>query len=263
MKIKRLTLAQAKKLNLSRFNRDVRPEHVAKILTGMTENFDLIPPIRVSTDNIILDGTHRLRAYLTGMEQGKLPANTTIPVIFVKSTPEEEMEFIKKTNSGTKPYILSDYVKMNMEAGSDSISKLDKWCSERELCINQKHTFNRVKYAYGAAFLLGKRSDASLKNGTFELTKEDIKTGTKIYNEINELRTILGWPSNSVRYDIWAKVWRDMRDKHSFTEWKNVFETQKKAISARTPYSVKGFIDLLNAVSSMAGKETKKKVAKK
>lgn len=266
VEIKMISLAEAKKLRLSEFNRDIRQSHVARMLSQLINSPETMAIIEVTDYGVVLDGSHRLMAFIAGREQGSLPKNVKLVARVNHINPEQERELVMAMNSGNKPYVLEDYVKMSVKGGNESVSRLMEWCSDKELCRNSHYGEGKVKPAFGAAFLVGKRCDSALKRGTFELTPEDIETGTAIYNEIDALRTELGWPAAGIHYDIWAKVWRDYRDSHSFDEWRNEFATQKRVLSLRTPSSVAGFRDFLRAVSDSISRKQRsaaRKVEKK
>lgn len=258
MRIKHITYNEAQNLKLSEYNREVIAPHVAEVISGMCKNFDTIPPITVTDYGVILDGQHRREAFVTAIKQKKLPMSTKLPVNIIKCKPEEEKELIKDLNSHTKQYILKDYIKMH-EQDCEGIQLLNEWCKDKELCINTHYTENRIKHAFGASFLVGNRSDSALRNGTLVITPEDIELGTQIYNEINEIRNILGWEIPSIRYDLMAKVWRDCREDHPFKEWKREFKDQAKHIRRQIPYSVRGFNQFFDAINSAIGRKAKKK----
>lgn len=249
VEIKMISLAEAKKLRLSEFNRDIRQSHVATILNQLINSPETMAIIEVTDYGVVLDGSHRLMAFIAGREQGSLSKDVKLVARINHIDPNKERELVMAMNSGNKPYVLEDYVKMSRVAGNESVSRLVEWCAGKELCRNSHYGEGKVKPAFGAAFLVGKRCDTALKRGTFELTPEDIETGNEIYAEIDALRKELGWPAAGIHYDIWAKVWRDYRDRHSFESWLNEFSSQKRVLAMQVPTSVAGFRNFLDAVS--------------
>lgn len=259
--IKKLSYKQVKEnLKQSPYNRDINDRHVAECLAGMISNPELIPPIIVSkeTDHII-EGLHRNIAFLLGIERGVLPASLKLDVKYISCPPEKELEMIRECNRHTRKYRGNDYVTMHIKAGSESIKALDEWCAKRELCVDSRFTENRVMHSVGTAFLTGKDHREALIAGTFTLTDDDIEFGTMLYDEVNELRKILGWPSTACSYDIFAKVWRDMRGMHDFDTWKKAFAKHAPLLkSMRRPSNKAEYVAFLTRMGdSVRGKSAK------
>lgn len=257
MKIKELSVAQAEKLQLSKYNRELRPEHVASLATGYVENFTLMPPIQITTKNIIIDGAHRREAFINAAKSGRIDPKSKLTVIVVEANPEDEKRFIMKANTNAKNYTLPDYINMNVADGIDDYKLLEDWCRNHELCVSTAHRKFRLKHAFGCAFLLGRRNDNALRSGGLKITPEDIEMGNIIYNEINELRMILGWPVATIRYDIFAQVWRDIRENHEFSEWKKEFKNQAPNIRLQIPYTIRGFNQFLDSINGAIDRKAK------
>lgn len=248
--IKSLNFKQASELKTSEFNRTLSLEHVARLMTDMMNNFESFGPIIISQRGTIIDGAHRREAFLNCMKQGKIPADSKLLVKVNEVSPEEEQDLIRRTNSHTKNWVMSDYVKSNIAAGNDSIKKMAEWCSTRELCINSHRKTDPIKYTFGVAFLLGKLNGNLIKDSSFSLTEDDIQIGTEIYDEINELRKILKWDVPVNRYDYWAVAWRTARQWHPFDVWKKEFKRMANQLHREIPYTKKGFSTMLGYIDS-------------
>lgn len=261
--IKELNASQAAQLNLSAFNRELKQEHVAELMSDMMHNFQAFGPITVSERNTIIDGAHRREAFVNCVTQGKLPSDSKLLVKVISVPVEEEQDLIRKTNSHTKSWTMPDYVKANIAAGNDSIKKLAEWCSTRELCLNEFRKKDRIKYTYGLAFLTGKKNVGDIQNNTLKLSDEDIELGTAIYDEINELRQIIKWEIPNNRFDYWAMLWRDARNWHPFAEWRKEFKKQAKTLQREIPYNMASFSKFLAALDSSISHNAPKKKMKK
>lgn len=248
--IQELNAAEVENLQLSVYNRAINNDHVARLSTAMSNNFSSFGPITVSDRGVIIDGAHRRLAFLNAVKKGFIPADSTLKVMYISVSPEEERKLIQTTNSNSKNWTMTDYVRSNIAAGSDSLRRLVEWAEKKELCINDRRNNDRIKYSFASTFIMGRRQDDALRQGTLEITDEQLAVADEIHDEINELRQILGWSIPAVRYDHWAQVWHEMRKLHTFKEWKAEIKLQKKALQNQIPYTIRGFEQFLGSLDS-------------
>ncbi len=232
--IKSVSRKETIMFNSNSQNRVINHGHVSKIKEQMRMSLDRMPPITINdiTQNVI-DGQHRLKAFQKLIDDGELPANSTIDVKFVSIPEDEEKEAIINANTNSKNWSLDDYIASYAKTNSD-YKLLDEWCSNRALTIDG----NKKKYRYGAAILKGVACSKQLKDGTFHLTLDDFSRGEIVHTELLEIIDVLGKPVKGNYIEYMSVSWCQVRHLHPFKEWLKELKTKKGTLTKK-PFSNK------------------------
>ena len=127
---------ETNEFNSNSENRVINHGHVNKIKEQMKTSLNVMPPITINdiTKNII-DGQHRLKAFQKLVDDGELPLDSRLPVMFVTISTDFEKEAIINANTNSKNWSLDDYIASY--AKSNHIYKqLDEWCSNHALTVD-------------------------------------------------------------------------------------------------------------------------------
>lgn len=215
-------------------NRVINHGHVGKIKEQMRTSLNVMPPITINdvTKNII-DGQHRLKAFQKLVDDGELPLDSKLPVMFVTIPTASEKEAIINANTNSKNWSLDDYIASYAKCNSD-YKQLDEWCGSHALTIDG----NKRKYRYGASILKGVASSKQLKDGTFKLTLDDFSRGELVHTELIEIIDILGKPSKGNYIEYMAVSWCQVRSLHQFKEWLKELKSKKGTLTKK-PFSNK------------------------
>lgn len=222
------------KFNSSNENRVINHGHVNRIKEQMKTNLEVFPPITVNeiTNNII-DGQHRLEAFKKLVDNGDLPSDAKLSIMYVQIPVSEEKESIINANTNSKNWSLDDYI-ASYSKSNNEYQKLNEWCLSHSLCNDGK----KSKFRYGAAMLKGIACAPSLKDGSFFLTQEDMKRGETIHDELLEIVGILNKPTKGNYFEYMAVSWNQVREWHSFKDWLREIKLKKNNINKK-PFSNK------------------------
>jgi hypothetical protein len=217
------------RFNSNNENRVINHGHVNRIKEQMKQHLDVFPPITINeVTNNIIDGQHRLKAFQKLVDEGDISKDSQISVMYVNIPISEEKESIINANTNSKNWSLDDYIASYSKCNSE-YKKLNEWCQSHTLCTDGK----KSKFRYGAAMLKGVACAASLKDGSFFLTEEDIERGEKIHTELVEIVGVLGKPIKGNYFEYMAVSWNQVREWHSFKEWLKEFKLKKNAINKK------------------------------
>jgi hypothetical protein len=111
---------------------------------------------------------------------------------------------------------------------------LDEWCSEHSLTLDG----NKRKYRYGASILKGRACSKELKDGSFNITEDDLTNGELIHSELIEIIDVLGKPVKGNYIEYMAVSWCQVRALHTFKEWLKEIKTKKNTL-VKKPFSNK------------------------
>ena len=226
-----VSLEKAKTFSLNSKNRVCNPCHFEKIKREMIDSLNVMPPITVNVvTNNIIDGQHRHKAFVKLREEGILPENSTLKVMYVEISAEDELKAIVKANNNSKGWTLDDFVASYIVSGIVSYVKLDKWCKEHALSSEN----GKSKIRYGSAILTGRRASNDLKNGTFTFTDEEMQRAENVHSEMQEIIEVFGMKGRGVWIESLAVSWIAVREQHNFRTWMKEFKS-KKSMFLRMP----------------------------
>lgn len=219
---------EAKGFGRNQMNRVVNENHVSKLMKSLVHSeFSIMPPIMLNqATNHIIDGQHRLEAYLRLVEAGVLPESTTIEVYCIDLPESSELDEIIRANTNSKNWSVDDYIGCHARAGKEDYKKLFEWCKDHELTSNN----GKPKYKYGGAILLGHTCYNELKNGTFTATDEQYERAEQVHAELLEITDAMGLHGSNNWIEGLIVSWMSFREKHTLGEWvkaiKAKFRTQ-------------------------------------
>ena len=175
--------------------------------------FGVIPVVVNPITSHIMEGQHRLAAFIKAYENGDIDDNARIMVAFWEIEDEELENIITiDLNSKTKNWSVEDY--MNSYAQYiDSYSMLMEFCKSHSLCHEFSNTGReKLKYRYAAAMITGKGQQSALKAGTFSFTEEQYKNADTIHKELCDIRKKLGFPLIGTEIEYMAIEWYVQRN---------------------------------------------------
>lgn len=217
---KLVSAPEAAKFKYNPANRILNKRHVDDFYDSIRCDYDMLVkydvpvvfdgvPIYVNPKTMnVLDGQHRLTAFLRAVTGGMIPPNSCIVVMFLECDPDAEILKIQQFNTKAKNWVTGDFVRACMTAGLDSYKKLYDFTSSHSICWNK----NTLLYSYAHLFLKGTLGDISIREGQFFVTDEEIALGHTIHEEIVKLREILGITTKNNQLQRMIIVWRRRRD---------------------------------------------------
>jgi hypothetical protein len=224
------------KLNPNPFNRKIDDAHKCRIKKQIRESPLTIPPIRVNViTNNIIDGHHRVEAFKELQREGMLGEKTTLPVMFVTLSCQEEMNSIISASANSKNWGTRDYVDVFSKV-NPNYQTLLIWGKTHEICQSKRSGIN---YRMVCAFIKGKNGHI-LKKNDLKITDSEIKYADMLHDEIIELCHALGenpidGKTGTLRgsHHIADMVlsWRVIRNQRPFTEWKKSARALRTTIS--------------------------------
>ena len=231
-KIMYLTYEQVKKLVFRTGNRPVKMSHVKELINKkeLIKNgkWDMHEAVLVNIlTNVILNGQHRVTAYLWAIENGIISKDTLLKVDYDEVPIEEELDVIRKVNGG-KNWNNDTIVESKAAEGDHNYVQLVKFCDEHELCHKGKS--NR-SYRAAVAMMTGKRVDFEKDNFTFSQKLAD--RGNKVHNELVSILNILKMSRGDAGVEGMATAWFYYRSDHPWAEWKKMFKSSKRSINNR------------------------------
>jgi hypothetical protein len=226
-------------------NRLINHSHVAKIKEQMKNSLSNFPPININRQtNNIIDGQHRLKAFQKLIDEGTLPIDAKLAVMYSNMAEEVEREAIINANTNSKNWSLDDYMS---SYAFDNIEyrKLDEWAQTHTLCFDGKKT----KFRYAAAMLKRQNCTKQLKDGTFNILPDDYIKGEEIHDELIEILSILEKPLNGNFIESITLAWANIRQLHTFKDWLRELKL-KKVIINKKPFANKKDWDIIFSMLS-------------
>lgn len=210
---------------LNQENRAYNHAHLMKIQKQCLASLETMPPITINiVTNHIVDGQHRLKAFQTLVENGELPQDAKIKVMFVEIPVNEEKQAIIDANTNSKNWSLDDYIASYAKAGVSSYATLDQWCKAHALSSEN----GKSKFRYGAAIITGKRCANELKNGEFSFTSEELERADEIHAEMLEIVELFGLKGKGSWIESLATSWISVRKQHDFRLWMRELKAKKQ-----------------------------------
>lgn len=220
-----VTYEETLKFGTNQENRTINHGHVEKMKKQCLKSLEIMPPITINVvTNHIIDGQHRLKAFQSLIESGKIGRDTKIKVMYVEVPIEEEKEQIIEAQVNSKSWSLDDYIASYAKAGIISYIKLDEWCKAHPLS-NQN---GKSKFRYGAAIITGKRCSSDLKNGEFSFTEEEFQRADEVHAEMLEIVELFGLKGKGAWIESLANSWMAVRNQHEFRSWMRELKNKKQ-----------------------------------
>ena len=222
-----LNYEKASAISFNRENRKINHGHLNKIKKQLLTAFDLIPPITGNmVTNHIVDGQHRLEAYLSLVKDGSLPKDTLLKAMYVNIPVDEETSRTIDANTNSKNWSVEDYIESYIKKGVVSYVKLNDWCMNHLLTSEN----GKSKFRYGAAMIKKKGCQNELKEGKFEATDEEFLAADEIHAELLEITELFGLKGKGSWLEALAISWAEIREQHDFREWMKEFKVKKQKL---------------------------------
>lgn len=208
-------------------NRDIIPSKVKYLRSILFEDgiWQTIMPVVVNTVTMnILDGQYRRTVYLQLVEEGLIdPATTKLWVEYVEMNPQEEHAYITKLQEANH-WDNEEFCESYVKGGDPNYITAKEFCDSHPLCnhVNKAGRVSHRAYRLANIMLTGDRNEKHLRNGQLVLSKEDVKEGDAIHNEIQKILTALKIESTIGRSGLegLASAWRVLRKNgHSMKDW--------------------------------------------
>lgn len=108
-KFYRFNADKLSKLTFHPCNRPIGEAHVKRLMKSMEDNFRLfnagsVLRVGINTGHLI-DGQHRREAFFRLLDEGKIPKDSTMGVIFIDIAPEDELDFIRDIHTDVLPSV--------------------------------------------------------------------------------------------------------------------------------------------------------------
>lgn len=220
-----VTLSEALLFTRNNRNRELDNAHLKDIKRQMSESFDTMPPITINSLTLhIIDGQHRLEAFKQLIEEGVFPPSTTIAVMFVEIPLEKELDAIIEAQAHNRSWQQADYIHSFIKNGNQNYISLDDWCRVHSLTANPKDP-SRPKYRYGAIMMKGSQARATLNDGTFTVTDEELLEANKTHDEVVDIINAMGISITGTSLENMLSSWRKHRNLDKFTDVRRYIKT--------------------------------------
>lgn len=211
---KELNCAEIENFIFNEKNRKVNRNQVNKLKECLKEGRRFVSPIVVnSRNNHVIDGQHRLMAFKESINEGAIPAYSTIDVKFVYEDEKNEDKLICEMNSIAKKWGQADYVNFHMQSNKESYEKLNKWASSHSLTRRVSKNTVVPYLRYASAILTGKNCKDKLKNGTFTISDSDLERGNLVHDEMEKILDVMRLPKTGPHLEGMALEWNKYREK--------------------------------------------------
>lgn len=220
-----VTLAEASTYKMHPRNRAIDRKHLQKIKKQMRDSFDTMPPITVNINTLhIIDGQHRLKAFMDLCEEGVFAPGTLLAVMLVDIPAENELNAIIEANINNRGWTPTDYIHSHIKNHNQNYISLDDWARSHVLTANQADP-TKPKYRRAAVLIKGSTLRYELPNGSFTVTDDELKKGDTIHNEIIKICQLMGLPLSGQWMEQMILSWFKNRALHPFKEWTSYIRT--------------------------------------
>lgn len=250
-------------VNLTTFdgNRVIKRLHVSNLMKDMENHLGVFPPITVNTvTKHIIDGQHRRAAFVQLIREGRLPKDTTLPVMYVALSPEEEVEITIGANVNCKSWRLNNYIDCFATHDSE-YAELKDWCKNHPLTYDNKvskgskTTKGGYRYRFAYAILKGPGAQNALQSGKIEISEEEYAIGEVVYSELESIFKLIDSVGKPSALEYVAIQWRKVRKAHPIEDWYAMFKKRKVTIQRMPKDSGKDWEAVFNKVSMDITKE--------
>jgi hypothetical protein len=235
---------QSAAFNERYFNRPLKKSQIKKIYDAMPECLPLLPAILVNVNTKhILDGQHRVAAFVKAMEDQKIPSNSTLTVKLINVTQDEELKIIKSCNGTSSVWSINV---RSAKAENGHVNRVLAFSNGRSrLQANGKPKVNLCfQYVCGCSESFIK-DNKSLED--FEVSDYNLELAARLYTEITSIFDVLDF-SEVAQEKPFIAVWRANRNKMSMNEWLRGFRKKKNDIRTAMPKTVKEWTLHLDSV---------------
>lgn len=249
-------------VNLTTFdgNRVIDRLHVSKLMENMENYLNVFPPITVNTvTKHIIDGQHRRAAFVQLIREGRLPKDTTFPVMYIALSPEKEVEITIGANVNCKSWRLNNYIDCFATHDSE-YAELKDWCKNHPLTYDNKvskgskTTKGGYRYRFAYAILKGPGAQNALQSGKIEISEEEYAIGEVVYSELESIFKLIDSVGKPSALEYVAIQWRKVRKAHPIEDWYAMFKKKRLKIQRMPKDNSKDWEAVFNKISTEISK---------
>jgi hypothetical protein len=203
--------------NMYEDNRNLDKKHIAEIENDIDKEpykAKFISPLRVDINTMgVADGQHRLEAFKRAWENG---SKEIMKVIFedypISNEGHDRMSIISRINGTNKNWGVTDHQHRLLIEGNTNMVNIAEFGKTHRLCQKKNKKGEVVDFypRYAYAILLGRNATKEVKDGSIKVSKQDLKFGEQINNELEHLVDSLGYEMNSW-FESFAHAWYEIR----------------------------------------------------
>lgn len=223
-------------------NRKVDNSHVKKLVAELRNGNIFVAPLLVEKDtNYVIDGQHRIKAYIYAIEHNIITSDMQLPILFMTASNAQEM--CKRCNIKQLNWKTSDYLQYNNKKGiycninkqldvihnrlpkligtNNTILKSSgKFSYNRFLYMCMKTKDNKITYPY---------ITQEFQNGTLPINNNMLQRGEIIATEITNLFNVLNIKLPAVNDTLkpFITYWINERENYSITTLINVIKDKE------------------------------------
>lgn len=256
-----LSAKELKNVGWNEYNRKINKGHLSKIKKDIINSLSNFPPIVINViTGDLIDGQHRLKAFLECVRLGLIPEDSKLGVILVEIEEDNEFKTIVDINTNSKNWVIDDYVMTYVKQGIESYVLLDDFCREGNPLLYNAKT-EKLNYINALCIIGGYRGENELKHGEANITPEHIDFGRKKLTQISKIIKDLGLKTSGAYARGILQAWVISSEKynHTMTEW--VTELKKNRYWKDRPHTKSEFLDIFCLAHSAIEDKKLSKVA--
>jgi disulfide oxidoreductase YuzD len=223
-------------------NRKPNNIHVQNLVAELRNGNIFVAPLLVEKDtNYVIDGQHRIMAYIYAIEHNIITADMQLPILFMTVSNAQEM--CKRCNIKQRNWKSSDYLQYNNKKGiyCDINKQLDAIHNRLPKLIGTNYTILKSsgKFSYNRFLYMCMRTKDNkitysyitqeFQNGTLPINNNLLQRGEIIATEITNLFNALNikLPAVNDTLKSFITYWIEQREIYSITTLINVIKDKK------------------------------------
>jgi hypothetical protein len=223
-------------------NRKPNNIHVQNLVAELRNGNIFVAPLLVEKDtNYVIDGQHRIMAYIYAIEHNIITADMQLPILFMTVSNAQEM--CKRCNIKQRNWKSSDYLQYNNKKGiyCDINKQLDDIHNRLPKLIGTNYTILKSsgKFSYNRFLYMCMRTKDNkitysyitqeFQNGTLPINNNLLQRGEIIATEITNLFNALNikLPAVNDTLKSFITYWIEQREIYSITTLINVIKDKK------------------------------------
>jgi hypothetical protein len=230
-------------------NRELNKAHISKIKSSMPECLKTLPPILVNLrTKHVLDGQHRLSAFVSAIESKKMRDTELLAVKLINVSKEEETEIKRACNTNTKQWNIKDYIRNSQEINGH-VTRIMEFSQGKTRLLTKSGPKSRLCCVYVCGC-----SDAFLKDpvklSELEITDYNLELADKLYTEITSIFEALSFVDVDTNVEAsLITVWRKRRHEFPMDKWIKGFKRKKHDVRNENPRKIKQWDKLIDSVA--------------
>jgi hypothetical protein len=230
-------------------NRELNKTHMNKIKNSMPGCLKTLPPILVNRrTKHVLDGQHRLAAFVSAIESKKMPNTELLPTRLINVSKEEETEIKRACNTNTKQWSIRDFIRNSQEVNGH-VTRILEFSQNRARLLSNSGPKSRLCCYYVCGC-----SDAFLKDPIkleeLEITDYTLESADQLYTEITSIFEALDFVDVETNVEVsLLLIWKKRRHEFPMDKWIKGFKRKKHDIRNENPRKIKQWDKLIDSVA--------------